>query len=269
MNPLRLRIELNKGRHGMPLSKLTQVCQETNKFLDLLCQDLGLPAPKDGWLAEDFENGSVDFDLRHPEEISGELVALGRQALRMVFGNLHDAPEIALRIRPETRRQFHRIGAALDTDEVVHFGVYDGNEDRPLDWFELAHSSDNQSATRLVDHHAFGEIQGVIHAFFKDAPKPYLSIRELSTSELVKCYFRPDMYQTAVELLEDRDAVIFVEGWLKEDAATRQTREIAVEDFRPAPIFDEKGYQALLGTIPDYTGDMSSEAFVRSVRGDR
>lgn len=266
---LRLRIELNKGRHGMPFKKLTQVCQETIKFLDLLCEDLGVPSPRDGWLAEDFENGSVDFDLRHPEELSAELAELGKHALRMVFGNSHDQPQIALRIRPETRRQFQRIGTALDIDEVALFGVYQGNEKRPVDFFELAYNSESQAATRLIDRNAYGEVQGVIHAFFKDMPKPYLSIRELSTGELVKCYFRPEMYQAAVELLEDQDAVVFVEGWLKEDATSGNTKEIAAEDFRPAPVFDEKVFQALLGSIPDYTGDKSSEDTVRDARGER
>lgn len=263
---LRLRIELNKGRHGMPLNKLTQVCQETTKFLDLLCEDLGLPQPKTGWLAEDFENGSVDFDLRHPEYLSEDLTVLGRQALRMIFGNSHEVPEVALRIRPETRRQFFRIGSALDTDEVAHFGVYEGNEARPQQWFDLPHTSDQEAAaTRLLDRNAYGEVQGVIHAFFKDPPKPYLSIRELSTGELVKCYFRPDMYQAAVELLEDRDAVVFVEGWLKEDATTGNTREVSAEDFRPAPEFDFGLYQRMLGAIPDYNGEGS----VREARGER
>ncbi|MBK8122740.1 MAG: hypothetical protein IPK54_04085 [Dokdonella sp.] len=267
---LRLRIELNKGRHGMPLSKLAQVCQETTRFLNLLCEDLDLPQPKAGWLAEDFENGSVDFDLRHPEVVDAVLVEFGRQALRMVFGNTYERAELALRIRSETRRQFLRIGTVLDTDEVAHFGVYEGNEARPRQWFDLMHTSEQEAvATRLLDRNAYGEVQGVIHAFFKDPPKPYLSIRELSTGELVKCFFRPDMYQAAVELLEDRDAVVFVEGWLKEDAATGQTREVNAEDFRPAPEFDSELYQGLLGAIPDYTGQLSSEDCVREARGER
>jgi len=269
MSNLRLRIELNKGRVGMPLNKLTQVCQETTRFLDLLCEDIGLPSPRNGWLAEDFENASVDFDLCYPETVSDDVAALGRQALRMVFANTHGLADLALRVRPETRRQFLRIGAALDTDEVARFGVYQDDEARPEQWFELGHSSDIETAARLIDRNAYGEVQGVIHAFFKDAPKPHLSIRELSTGELVKCYFRSDMYQAAVDLLEDRDAVVFVEGWLKEDAATGQTREVNAEDFRPAPIFDPDLYRRMLGAMPDYTGSQSSEESVRDARGER
>ncbi len=268
MSTLRLRVELNKGRVGMPLTKLARVCSETTLFLDMLSEDIGLPVSHAGWLAQEFENASVDFDLRHPEQMTEGLAELGRHALRMVFAYAHDDAELALRIRSETRRQYRRIGSALDTDEVARFGVYRDNEESPEHWFELEHTSDVEVAGALIDRNAYGEVQGVVNAFFKEHA-PYLRIRELATGELVKCFFRPEMYQSAVELLENRDAVVFVEGWLKEDAATGHTREIRVEDFRPAPDFDLALYREMLGSMPDYTGRLSSEECVREARGDR
>lgn len=269
MGTLRIRIELNKGRVGMPLGKLTHVCHETTCFLAMLCSDLGLPAPKESWLAQEFENASVDFDLCYPEALTDDLAELGRRALRMVFGEAHDDTALALRIGSETRRQYRRIGAALDIDEVAHFGVYRDGEARPQHWFELVHTSEVKNADGLIDRNTYGEVQGVVNAFFKEHKPPYLRIRELATNELVRCYFQPDKYQAAVELLEDRDAVVFIEGWLKEDAVSGQTREIRVEDFRPAPDFDLALYERTLGSIPDYTGSMSSEDVVKEARGDR
>lgn len=269
MSKLRIRVELNKGRVGMPLAKLTHLCNETTRFLDMLCEDIGLPSSDAGWLARDFENASVDFDLCHPQPLTEDLAELGRRALRMVFGDSHERAEIALRIRPETRRQYRRIGNGLDADEVARFAVYRDDEERPERWFELGRTGDAELADTLVDRNAYGEVQGVVNAFFKEHSPPYLRIRELATNELVKCFFPPDKYQAAVELLEDRDAVVFVEGWLKEDASSGRTREIRVEDFRPAPEFDLAQYKEMLGTIPGYTGPLSSEDWVRKVRGDR
>lgn len=252
----------------MPLSKLAHVCTETTSFLAMLCEDLGLPVSGNGWLAQEFENASVDFDLCYPEQLSDNLAELGRRALSMVFADTHEDGALALRIRPETRRQYRRIGSVLDVDEVARFGVYRDGETRPAQWFELAHASEVEIASGLIDRNAYGEVQGVVNAFFKEHSPPYLRIRELSTNELVKCYFRPDMYQAAVELLEDRDAVVFVEGWLKEDADSGRTREIRVEDFRPAPDFDLAQFRDMLGSIPEYTGQLSSEDAVRNARGD-
>jgi hypothetical protein len=269
MSVLRLRVELNKGRVGMPLSKLGQVCQETTSFLGLLCEDIGLPSPKDGWLAEQFENASVDFDLRHPEAVSEDLAALGRRALQMVLSNTFDDPMLGFTIRFETRQQYRRIGRALDVDEVARFGVYKDGESRPDTWFELHHADAPDVASGLIDRNVYGEVQGTVNAFFKEHSPPYLRIREFATGVLVNCYFQTEMYQAAVELLEDRNAVVFVEGWLKEDAATGHVREIRVEDFRPAPEFDLDLYRRTLGELPHYTGNMISEDFVRGWRDDR
>lgn len=268
MSTLRLRVELNKGRIGMPLAKLARVCIEATRFLDQLCEDIGLPSPKGGWLAEEFENASVDFDLRHPEVMSENLASLGRRALLMVLSNTHDDPALGLRIRSETRHQFRQIGSALDTDEVASFGVYMDGETRPKKWFDLHHSDAPSIIAGLIDRNVYGEIQGTVNAFFKEHAPPYLRIRELSTGELVKCYFPAEKYQTAVELLEDRDAVIFIEGWLKEDATSGQVREIRVEDFRSAPEFDIGLYRNMLGALPDYTGTQNSEDFVRAIRDE-
>lgn len=269
MSTLRLRVELNKGRVGMPIGKLARVCDETTQFLTMLGEDIGLPANGDLWLAEAFENASVDFDLRCAAPLSDDIAELGRRALRMMFsGSLEDGA-LAMLVRPETRRQFHRITSPLDVDEIIRFGIYRDAEAQPEAWFDIGKFDDLEFSEGLIDRNAYGEVQGVVNAFFKEHKPPYLRIRELSTGELVKCYFQPEMYQTAVELLEDREAVVFVEGRLKEDAATGKTREIAVEDFRPAPEFDLALFERMLGTIPDYTGDLTSEQFVEQARGNR
>jgi len=105
---------------------------------------------------------------------------------------------------------------------------------------------------------SFGEIQGIVHAFFKETEKPYLKVRELSTKQLVNCYFPPAMYRHAVKVLEDQEAVVFVEGWVKEDPETGFVTEIAVTDFRPAPEFSIQAFRDAIGSIPDYTGTLST-----------
>ncbi len=268
MSALRIRIELNKGRVGMPFGKLGRVCQEATKFLEMLCEDLELPEG-DAWLAEKFENASLMFDVRHGIQIDPVAAELARQAMGMVFGETSENLPVAVKIRTETRRQFRKVTRALDPDEYMRIGVYRGDEHRPDNWYEVQRSEAVELTEGIVDRGTYGEVQGVVNAFFKEAQPPYVRIRELSTGNLVKCFFRVDQYQAAVELLEDRDAVVFVEGWLREDASTGATREVRVEDFTPAVDFDEKAVEALYGAVPDYTGSLTSEQFVEWIRGDR
>ncbi len=269
MRHVRIRVELNKGRVGMPLDKLAVITRETVEFLVSLANDLGLAAPEHAWLAENFDNGSVDFDCRFAVPLEDEPANRLSSGMRMVFANDYSDAATALLIRPETRRRFARIARPLDPDEVARFGIYrDGTLDA-VEWFSLtaalAAAIDEPLA---ATHRAYGEVQGIIHAFFKEAERPYLKIRELSTRELVNCYFSRELYQNAVEVLADPDAVVFVEGWTTASAETGCVSEIEVVDFRLAPESSEEVYRAGLGSQPDFTGEQETSDFIREVRGE-
>jgi hypothetical protein len=267
MSKLRIRIELNKGRVGMPFGKLARVCQETTKFLHMLSEDLDLPE-SDAWLAEEFENASVDFDLRYAFDLGAVKAEAARQAFGMIFGETSEELAVAIRIRPETRRQFRRATRALDPGETMRFGVYSDGERRPHRWYDVQRSDAVEVTENLVDRGVYGEIQGVVNAFFKEHQPPYIRMRELSTGNMVKCFFRPDQYQGAVELLEDKDAVVFIEGWLREDATNGAVKEIRVEDFTPAVDFDAAQFETMFGSVPTYTDGLSSDEFVEQQRDD-
>ncbi len=268
MTTLRIRVELNKGRIGMPLGKLAAICAETVKFLNMLSDDLQLTDGEPVWLAENFENDSVDYDCRLANDVGEARTEIGRRALRLIMGETLtlDDPELAFKIRPETRRQYFHIAAPIDPDEKVRFGVYLDGGAKPDLWYDLARHEEALVSGGVIDRGAYGEIQGIVHAFFKEGRRPHLRVRELATQQFVKCFFRMDMYNAAVELLNDRTAVVFVEGHIREDANTGETREIDVEDFRLAPDFSKDNFEKFLGTIPDYTGAITTEEFVEQLR---
>ena len=89
----------------------------------------------------------------------------------------------------------------------------------------FAHVAEPASAVATA-RESYGEVQGIVHAFFKEASPPYLKVRELSTQHLVNCYFRSEMYQAAVDVLADPSAVVLVEGWAKEDADSGWVTEL-------------------------------------------
>jgi len=269
MSELRLRVELNKGRQGIPLHKLAEVAEEAVRFLDALVSDVGIEQEGQAWLAENFENDSVDFDCRYTAVLPEPTVTRGRESLRMVMANDYSPSDLAVLISPETRRQFARMARPLDADEVIRLGLYRDGSLKPYDWFQLDQRRSLEIEEPLSGFRkAYGEIQGIVHAFFKETEKPYLKVRELSTHQLVNCFFPSEMYQSAVKVLADPEAVVFVEGWLRQEAATGQVTEIAVADFRLAPEFSKEVYRSTLGALPDYTGKLSTREFLERLRDE-
>jgi hypothetical protein len=269
MRHVRIRVELNKGRVGMPLDKLATISRGTVEFLHSLTSDLGLEEPSHAWLAEQFDNGSVDFDCRFATPLEDDRAVLLSSALRMVFGNDYSDPTTAMLVRPETRRRYAQIARPLDVDEVARFGIYQNGTLDSVEWYSLSPALAAEIEEPLSgSHRSYGEVQGIIHAFFKETERPYLKIRELSTQQLVNCYFSKELYRNAVGVLADPDAVVFVEGWTRESTETGYVSEIQVTDFRLAPEFREEVYRAGIGSQPDYTGGLETTDFIREVRGE-
>ena len=269
MHPVRIRIELNKGRVGMPLDKLAAIARDTMEFLGSLTEDLGLNAGTHAWLAEEFDNGSVDFDCRFTLPLEDDRAVRVRSALRMVFANDYSDADTAMLVRPATRQRYARVARPLDPDEVARFGLYRNGAREGIEWFDLTPALAAEIETPVAGaQRSYGEVQGIVHAFFKETDRPYLKIRELSTRELVNCYFPPQLYRNAVEVLADPEAVVFVVGWTTEDVESGRVTEIEVTDFRLAPEFSEELYRQGLGSIPDFTGVQETTDYIREVRGE-
>jgi hypothetical protein len=251
----------------MPMEKLSATTVRTVRFLASLAKDLGVVEDEAVWLAERFENGSVDFDCRLSTPLSDEHHARGRRALRQIFLNRFDDVEMELVIRPETRHCFGRIAEPLDADEIARFGLYLADEERPSEWFSLDRGRLIALEMEVANRRrSWGEIQGVVHSFFKEVAKPYFKIRELGSRQLVNCYFKPEMYRAAVEVLTDPQSVVYVEGWAHESAETGFATDIDVSDFRLAPDFSLEVYRAGLGSLPDYTGGLSTAEHIATLR---
>lgn len=269
MKSVRIRVELNKGRVGMPLDKIAAIVRNTVDFLDALTRDLGLGGASHAWLAENFDNGSVDFDCRFGLSLEDDTGVRLCSALRMVLANDYSDAPTAMLIGGDTRRRYARIAGPLEPDEVARFGVYGNGTIDSVEWFDLSPGFAAEIEEPLaVTHRSYGEVQGIVHAFFKEADRPYLKIRELSTQHLVNCYFPKALYGNAVEVLADPDAVVFVEGWTTENGETGLVTEIEVVDFRLAPEFQESVYCAGLGNQPAFTGQMETTDYIREVRGE-
>jgi hypothetical protein len=241
---IRIKLE-GKGGSGASLENLAHVAANAAKFLKMLAVDLG--EPSDQWIAEDFVNASIGWGVRNPRH----------QSLSLWERGLHESAspavvddEINLRIRRETRLQFYRIGLDADNLEKVTIGISRDGDANNLIFYPVVRDSVVDFDPEVPDVFRYhGEVQGKVHAFYKESKRPKLVIRELSTSQLIHCYFSPDMYEHAVETLKERDAVVFVEGEVSEDSEKGVVTDIEVTDFTLAPEFDEIEMESMIGSF--------------------
>ncbi|WP_148300518.1 hypothetical protein [Holophaga foetida] len=258
MSELKIRIELNKGGVGMPLEKLVVRADHLVRFLNAVVADLGLQKGQAAWLAEDFANGSVDFDCRLSGEISPQVVDDTRSLLDSFFGNKPPEPLLALKVTPGTKGQFRRLTSNLDPNELIRVSLYQPSNGELGPWLLVSDSSSSllDEEPRLGRTY-YGEVQGTVAALFKEG-KLHLWVRDLSTDRRVRCSFAPDLYPEAVRALNDPGAVVFIDGQVTEDPDTGDTVEIQAEHIRPAPQFSLDLFNSMLGAIPDYTDPMTT-----------
>ena len=61
MTRLRVRVELNRRKSGVPMEEMVSVVEETRKFFHLLAEDVEIPADRGEWLASNFDPESLNF----------------------------------------------------------------------------------------------------------------------------------------------------------------------------------------------------------------
>ncbi len=124
MTRLRVRVELNRRKAGVPMEELVSVVEETRKFFHLLAEDVEIPADRGEWLASNFDPESLNFTAEFNGPASTEQI----RAFGSAFGG-------ATSLRRETIAQFTHIADFLGEDELVGFGLYQSDEEsEPSDW---------------------------------------------------------------------------------------------------------------------------------------
>jgi hypothetical protein len=248
MNP-KIRVTIGERRRGVLLENLGNISKETAKFLENLGEDLGVQGSHD-WIADNFADGSVVFDLENPvvEESDADL---WRRGLRSVMARDLTDDLMNVRIRQRTRLQFLQIAKALPAEDTIRFALYANGEISEAEVFQITPEIAVQlEAERPQNYRYQGDIQGIVHAFYKETKRPCLVVRELSSGELVHCYFTHEMYRDAVEILRDEDAVVTVEGLLTEDSNNGKVTEIEVSHFMQCPTFDLQTFDRMIGSFP-------------------
>jgi hypothetical protein len=248
MNP-KIRVTIGEGRRGILLENLGNISKETAKFLEDLGEDLAVQGGHD-WVADNFANGSVEFDLENPSVAETD-ADLWRRGLRNVMARDLSDDLMNVRIKQRTRQQFLQIAQALPPADKIQFALYPNGDASDAEVFELNPEVAVQlTSERPQNYRYHGDIQGIVHSFYKETKRPSLVVRELSTRDLVHCYFTHEMYRDAVEVLQDENAVVTVEGFVTEDSNNGKVTEMEVSHFTQCPRFDVEAFEGMIGRFP-------------------
>jgi hypothetical protein len=263
---IKIRVVLNKGRKGVPLGKLSKILAELYAFLDDMAEDLGV---KDGggWQGIQFKNSSLDFLAVKNTVVDDEVYVRFNESARHVIENSDDRS-----VTRRTRAQYAKIAAPLDPDEAVGIGIenyeremlegpLDTEDEKSFEW----HSLDKVKASRIEDSvrakiRSFASIQGTIHSLYIEADKPHFALRELSTKDLINCYYTDVQYAKVAKSLESKGAVLFVHGFAITDMMTRKIEGFEVKSIIEAPKADSQTLARFIGCVPGLVPDEDLQA---------
>jgi hypothetical protein len=263
MARLRLKIELNPGGVGVRLDKLAKISEEIEKFLRSLAQDCGTTITLGEWLAKDFYDGSFGSSVEFVKNVEPPAANKFNRGLRFFsrFRNGHLPPEYS----PATVRQFIEIGDVIDTDEVVRLGIFDDPDSDEPTWEAIT-----KLIIRNVDavfHEEFkyeGALQGKLGTWYKDSN--YFNLRDLASNSLIKCFYRPEMYDAIYRLYDDKDAVVNLTGTVTAGRVSGQAQEMRVVWARSYTPLSGSEYNRLFCLAPDLTGDMTAADYIDKMR---
>lgn len=264
MSRLRVKLILNEGGEGVPLSQLTDIAEEAEKFLRYLAQDAGLSIQRGEWLARNFVNESVRFDIEKESFQPIESVKEFNRLFEMVDTIKANGGQSTGEVRHRTLVQYAKVADALGPHEKLAFGLYrpdDPDESKPYKFAPLTKREAVSLTEYLSQEITYrGSVQGEIHSL--GIAELTFQLRASRSRELIKCEFKEPLYDEVIEACERRRSRVFVHGLVTVRRVDKHILLIKADRLKTAPVLSDDRYQAFFGSDPNYTGELSSEEFI-------
>lgn len=270
MATLRVRFQLNPGRTGVALGKLSKQSENIELFLRSLASDLGEDDSPNMWLAKDFKNGSVFNTTEFQAVVDATKASQFNDAVQSL-ARFKSVSKIKLPdfVTPATIDRFASLRHGLDSDEKLGIALFDVETGKLKRWsfvdrLQLAEIEESiEAEVRYV-----GAVMGRTYEWNKGAKEPYIVIRELNSGELIKCSYADDDYSNVAKLFNEKSAIVIVEGAMIFNRVTFKTEVMLASSFGVAPDFSEEDYESFFGCTPNMTGDLSTSEFIAIGRDD-
>ena len=268
MARLRISIRLNPGGTGVPLRKLALISNELSSFLEAATVDLKLKAQSDDrpiWIASNFTNESVGFVNENSGIFEGKDAELFSSEIEHLIDADPRKDEIIWRLKTPTIQHFAKIGESLDSDEILKVGIFNGDGSEQWKDYTKRRSEDlAQSRAQRIQY--IGEVFGELHAWYRASD--YITVRDLSTNELIRCNYNPQDHEKVYRLWQDRTARIHIGGLVFANLVTRRIESVNADHFQAVtPTTDEEFADAARELAKVYS-ERSSDEFDSLTRDD-
>jgi len=268
MSRLKITLELNPGGEGVRLDKLANISGELEKFLRSLAHDCGVNVEPGEWVAREFYNSSVGAIVEHIGTVDPAVAVKFDAGIRRFTGFRPEIDDFDNDFSETTIKQFVEIGSKLDTDEVVRIGLHSDDANKnPIEWQQIVKRTtvDVEEAT-LKPIFYVGSIQGRLGTWFKESD--FIYVRDSVFGVLVKCAYRPNMYDTIYRCYRDKRAVIHATGRIKSDRMSGVPKEMAVDQIEKFDPLSDDEFEGLFGCAPGLIGEESAGSYLDRMRDD-
>jgi len=246
---------------------MVSVAKEAETFLRNLAEDIGVNLPKTKWLVRNFENGSLCFDV--------ESGAIKQPAnVKNMYAVLDDTTQLdpakqlmGGQIKHRTMLQFAKLTEALEPHEKIGIGLYheDMEEEKPYVWRNFSKRDATmleENLTRTITYK--GSVQGELDTLLGGSLGFKLKLHKQKKS--IHCDFTQDFYEQVAKAFQKRLAHVYVFGEITARCIDREIEGVKVEKLVTAPDFPDADYNKFFGFSPNYTGALSTEAFIDGAR---
>ena len=156
-----------------------------------------------------------------------------------------------------TAIEYARIGTMIDPDEAVGIGIYKPYVKKPI-WREITYSKMATIRRELeAPLPAYGAVQGILHAWFKEVREPYFQLRELSTDVLVRVLYSAALYADVAQAVQERTTMLMVAGDLQYDRVSKIPVELKAERIDRMSMLSGAEFERFFGSAPNYRHDYS------------
>lgn len=267
MARIKVRLVLNRGRHGAPLSKLGKISEQMEKFLRSLASDANIETRPGEWLAVNFKNGSVEYDAEFQGDVPQGAAQIFSRDLEFLADFDPESEGLNGAVSTGTALEYARIGTLIDPDEVIELGIYPGRGG-PIKWRNITFGK-TAAIRREIETPlpAYGAVQGILHAWFKEAREPNFQLRELSTDALVRVVYPATLYSEVAKAVQERTTMLIVGGNMLFDRATRSAVEVRADRIQRQPMLSTAEFEAFFGSAPEFVADFDLEGAEHSANG--
>lgn len=241
------------------MAKLGKIAEQTEKFLRTFAADLGIDVKPGEWLAADFKNGSVDYRAEFPKEVSPAVAQIFSTGLEVLADYDPEMEGLNGRVSESAALEYSRIGTLLDPDEIIRMGIIPPHATNPR-WRDITYSSLSSIRREMeqpVSSH--GSVQGIVHAWFKEAREPHFQLRELASDDLIKVFYDQDLYDRVAKAVQERSTTLIVAGQMLFDRVTKQATELKAERIEPMAMMTPQEFDEIFGSAPHFEASFIDE----------